>query len=112
MNTEQLEAIRERFRQGDYAISDHAIIEARKDGIAPQTITKLEWVAIHGKVIEEYPERERILLYAELEEEHVPVHIIVEYSFPDEPVIVTAYVPDSQYWIKSQIRKQPKKRKK
>jgi hypothetical protein len=71
----------------------------------------LEWVAIHGKVIEEYPERERILLYAELPEESLPVHIIVEYSCDDEPVIVTAYVPDSQYWIKSQKRKQPKKRK-
>jgi len=69
MDKEQLEAIREQFRQGDYAISDHAIIEARKDGIVPQTVTQLEWVAIHGKIIEEYPERERILLYAELPED-------------------------------------------
>ncbi len=112
MDKEQLEAIRERFRQGEYAISDHAIIEARKDGIAPKTITKLEWVAIHGKVIEEYPERERILLYAELPEESLPVHVIVEYSCVDEPVIVTAYVPDSQYWMKYQIRKRPAQRKK
>ncbi len=112
MDKEQLDAIRERFRQGDYAISDHAIIEARKDGIAPQTVTQLEWVAIHGKIIEEYPERERILLYAELPEELLPVHIIVEHSFPEEPVIVTAYIPDSQYWIKFQIRKPSKPRKK
>ena len=112
MDREQLEAIRERFRQGEYAVSDHAIIEARKDGIAPQTMTKLEWVALHGKVIEEYPDRERILVYAELPEEHLPVHIMVEYSFRDEPVIVTAYIPDSQYWINFQRRKQPKKRKK
>jgi hypothetical protein len=109
MNKKELEAIRERFRQGEYAVSDHAIVEARKDGIEPQTITKLEWVATHGKVIEEYPERERILLYAELPDEKLPVHIVVEYSFPEEPVIVTAYVPDSRYWIKFQIRK-PSKR--
>ncbi len=112
MNKELFETIQERFRQGEYAISDHAIIEARKDGIVPQTIIKLEWIALNGKIIEEYPERERILLYAELPEEHLPIHIIIEYSFPDEPVIVTAYVPDSKYWIKFQIRKQPKKRKK
>jgi hypothetical protein len=105
MTREELEAIREQFRRGEYAVSDHAIIEARKDGIAPQTINKLEWIALHGKVIEEYPERERMLLYAELPEEQLPVHIVVEYSFPEEPVIVTAYVPDSRYWIKYQIRK-------
>ena len=65
----------------------------------------MEWVAVHGKVIEEYPERQRILIYAELPEEKLPVHIVVDYSFPEEPVITTAYVPDSRYWIKFQIRK-------
>ena len=39
---ELIEAIRERFRNGEYAISDHAIIEARKDGIEPRTVEKLE----------------------------------------------------------------------
>lgn len=87
------------------AVSDHAIIEARKDGIEPHTVKKLEWVAIHGKVVEEYSERQRILMYAELQEDKLPVHIVVEYSFREEPVVVTAYVPDSRYWIKFQIRK-------
>lgn len=112
MTKEQHEAIRERFRNGEYAVSDHAIIEARKDGIEPQTVTKLEWVAIHGKVIEDYPERERILVYAELPDENLPVHIVIEYAFLEEPVIVTAYVPDSREWIKFQIRKKQKKSKK
>lgn len=101
-----LEIIQERFRSGEYAISDHAIIEARKDGIAPHTVAKLEWVAIHGKVIEEYPERERLLLYAELPGDRLPVHIVVEYSFLEEPVIVTSYVPDRHRWTKYQIRKE------
>jgi len=105
MTKEQLDVIRERFRTGDYAISDHAIIEARKDGIDPETVTKLEWAAVHGKIIEEYPERERILLYAELPDERLPVHIVIEYAFIEEPVIVTAYVPDSREWIKYQRRK-------
>ena len=105
MMKEEIEAIREQFRNGEYAVSSHAIVEARKDGLEPHTITKLEWVAIYGKVIEEYPERQRFLLYAELPDEKLPVHIVVEYSFPEEPVIVTAYVPDSRYWIKDQIRK-------
>jgi hypothetical protein len=60
---------------------------------------------LNGKIIEEYPERQRVLIYAVLDEEDLPVHIIVDYSEPDEPVIVTSYVPDSRYWIKFQIRK-------
>jgi hypothetical protein len=102
---DHIEDIREKFRNGEYAVSDHAIIEARKDGIEPHTVKKLEWVAIHGKVVEEYSERQRILMYAELQEDKLPVHIVVEYSFREEPVVVTAYVPDSRYWIKFQIRK-------
>jgi hypothetical protein len=94
-----------KIQSGDYAVSDHAIIEARKDGIDPKTVEKLEWVALNGKIIEEYPERQRVLIYAVLDEEDLPVHIIVDYSEPDEPVIVTSYVPDSRYWIKFQIRK-------
>ena len=97
--------LRKRFIDGEYAISDHAIIEARKDGIVPRTVEKLEWVAINGEVIEEYVDRKRVLMYAELKEENLPVHIVVDYSFWEEPVIVTSYVPDSRYWIKHKIRK-------
>jgi len=94
-----------RFIDGEYAISDHAIIEAQKDGIVPRTVEKLEWVAINGKVIEEYVDRKRVLMYAELKVGKLPVHIVVDYSFWEEPVIVTSYVPDSRYWIKYKIRK-------
>ncbi len=101
----KIELLRKKFLEGEYAISDHAIIEARKDGIEPDTIKKLEKVATDGKVIEEYPVRERVLIYAESEDEELPIHIVVDYSFPEEPVIVTAYIPDSKHWIKYQIRK-------
>lgn len=99
------EHMRKRFIDGEYAISDHAIIEARKDGIDPRTVEKLEWVAINGEVIEEYVDRKRVLIYAELKEENLPVHIIVDYSLREEPVIVTAYVPDSRYWLNYKTRK-------
>jgi len=100
-----LQEIRDNILNCDYAVSDHAIIEARKDGIEPKTIEKLEWVALNGKVIEEYPERQRILVYAELEEYSLPVHIVIDYLYVEEPVIVTSYIPNSKYWIKYQIRK-------
>jgi hypothetical protein len=69
------EHMRKRFRDGEYAISDHAIIEARKDGIDPRTVEKLEWVAINGKIIEEYVDRKRVLIYGKLKEEKLPIHI-------------------------------------
>ena len=73
--------------------------------LIPCTVEKLEWAAINGKVIEESIDRKRVLMYAELKEEKLPVHIVVDYSFWKEPVIVTSYVPDSKYWIKYKIRK-------
>jgi hypothetical protein len=100
-----VENIRKRFSAGEYAISDHAIIEARKDGIEPCTVEKLEWVAINGDIIEKYIDRKRVLIYAALKEEDLPVHIIVDYSYSEEPVIVTAYVPDSRYWLNFKKRK-------
>ena len=103
-----IEYLRKRFIDGEYAISDHAIIEARKDGIFPRTVEKLEWAAINGEVIEEYVDRKRVLMYTELRKEKLPVHIVVDYSFWEEPVIVTSYVPDSRYWIKCKIRKKIK----
>ena len=100
-----IEYLRKRFIDGEYAISDHAIIEAQKDGIVPRTVEKLEWVAINGMVIEEYVDRKRVLIYTTLKEEKLPIDIIVDYSFWEQPVIVTSYVPDSRYWIKHKIRK-------
>jgi hypothetical protein len=102
---EEIGHLRKKFSEGEYAVSDHAIIEARKDGIVPDTVKKLEKAVTDGKVIEEYPDRKRVLIYAESEEDGMPVHVVVDYSFPEEPVIVTAYIPDSSYWIKFQIRK-------
>lgn len=102
---DDIEFIKERFRQAEYAISDHAIVEARKDGVEPDTVKKLEWVVLNGKVIEWYPDRERILVYAELEDDKLPGHVVVDYFFKEEPVIVTSYVPDRRYWIKFQKRK-------
>ncbi|MFH1562970.1 MAG: DUF4258 domain-containing protein [Nitrospirota bacterium] len=100
-----IEKIREKIRLGQYSISDHAIIEARKDGLSPKTIKKLEYVALNGKVIEDYPKRNRYLVYAEIPEENIPVHVVIDYSFYEEPAIVTAYIPDSREWINFQIRK-------
>ena len=97
--------IKGQIEKGDYAVSDHAIIEARKDGIDPQTVEKLEKVVLNDKIIEEYPERQRVLMYGVIAEDDLPVHVVVDYSEVEEAVFVTSYVPDSRDWIKFQIRK-------
>lgn len=105
-----IEEIREKIRLRQYSISDHAIIEARKDGISPKTVEKLEYVVLHGKVIEIYPERKRYLIYKNLPEKNIPLHVVIDYSFYQEPAIVTAYIPDSKEWINFQIRKREVKK--
>jgi hypothetical protein len=100
-----LEKIRKRIADGFYAISDHAITEAQKDGIAPETAEKLEVVAMRGKLIEDDPKRQRCLVFYVFPEDQVPCHIVVDYSFEDEPAIITAYVPDSRHWIRFEKRK-------
>ncbi len=99
------EFIKKKFQEGEYAVSDHAIIEARKDGIEPNTMEKLERVVVNGRVIEEYPDRKRILVFSVLEDDRLPVHVVIDFSFAEEPVIITCYVPDSRYWIQFEKRK-------
>ena len=99
------EKIKEQIKMGDYAVSDHAIIEARKDGIDPKTVEKLEKIVLNGKIIEEYPERQRVLVHGVIDEDDLPIHVVIDYSELEEPVFVTSYVPDSRHLIKFQIRK-------
>jgi len=44
-------AMRKRFIDGEYAISDHAIIEARKDGIDPRTVEKLTTLFVKNRLL-------------------------------------------------------------
>ena len=101
-----IEQIRAHIRQGNFTVSPHALIEARKDGISPKTVQILEEVALYGNIIEDYPERHRCLIYYEvtIEEYKIPVHIVLEYEFAEEPAIVTAYVPNHR-WIASRTRR-------
>jgi len=105
-----IEQIRVSIRQGNLTVSPHALIEAKKDGIFPKTAQLLEKVALYGEVIEDYPERYRCLIYHEvvIERYKIPVHVVLEYEFAEEPAIVTAYVPDHQ-WIASRKRAKRKR---
>ena len=82
-------------------ITTHAQMEAFKDGLL---LAELRYTFEQGEVIEMYPDDNRGLLYAQLLESNVPVHIVIE-DTPDEGVVITAYVPDKRKWIAGKRRK-------
>ena len=101
-----LRTIRAKTRAEEISIVTHALVEAGKDGIMPEDI---EAVLSSGKIIEEYPERYRCLVYGTIEN-NIPVHVLCEYydyllDSRADIVVVTVYVPDPDEWIAGQIRK-------
>ena len=89
-------------------ITTHAQIEAFKDGLL---LKHLRFVFEQGEVIEIYPDDNRGLLYAQIAEYNLPVHIVVE-DTPEEGVVVTAYVPDKGKWVADKRRRAQRKKKK
>lgn len=90
-----IEVIRCIVQEKGYRLTTHASIEATKDGISPADI---RYVIFHGKIIEEYPERddsdiETCLIYATLPTK-IPVHIVVDLVVEQSVVVVTVYIPD------------------
>lgn len=97
----EIEQIRAKVRAGNFTITDHAIIESFKDGIS---VNDILYCIEYGKVIEEYPERKRCLIFSMLNFD-IPLHVVVDYSWEEEIDIITAYIPDSKLWTNFQIRK-------
>lgn len=93
--------IRKKVKAGKFNIVDHALTEAFKDG---GSINDIIYCINNGKIIEEYPERKRCLIFSMLNFD-IPFHVVVDYSWEEEIDIVTAYIPDSTMWINFQIRK-------
>lgn len=93
--------IRELFRQGHFNVYFHAFQEALKDGITGDDIL---YVIEHGEIIEEYTDRKRCLIFASTRD-HVPLHIVVDYSYEDELQVVTTYIPDRRDWIADHKRR-------
>jgi hypothetical protein len=77
-------------------ITTHARVEALKDGLLPDD---LEHAAMHGEIVEEHPDRDRVLLLDYAPTSGLPVHVVLEYVAGDlEAYIVTGYVPDDALW--------------
>ena len=56
----ELEEIQRKVKAGQYAVRHHAVIHAVKEGF---TEADMIYTVLHGKIIEEYPERDRCLVH-------------------------------------------------
>lgn len=93
-----LAAIRIQVQDGNYAVRSHAMQHAVKEG---SSVRDMVQVVLHGLLVEEYPQRQRGLLCADIsvEEVVVPLHVVCEHRSPGAAVdFVTAYIPADEEW--------------
>jgi len=96
-----LDEIRKLVFDGKYFFYTHALTEAKKDRVTPEDAV---YAILTGEVIEEYPDRQRILVFAMLPHK-IPLHIVCDYSQVNVVLIPTVYIPDDRLWIGFRIRR-------
>jgi hypothetical protein len=101
-----LDGMRGLVLEGKYFFYAHALTEAKKDGIIPEDAVH---VILTGEVIEEYPDRQRSLIFAMLPNE-MPLHVICDYSQANVLLIVTVYIPDDRLWFGFKVRRKGKRK--
>jgi hypothetical protein len=101
-----LDGIRRLVLEGKYFFYAHALTEAKKDGVAPEDAVH---AILTGEVIEEYPDRQRVLVSAMLPHK-TPLHVVCDYSQVNVLLIVTVYIPDNRLWIGFRVRREGKRK--
>jgi hypothetical protein len=96
-----LEQIRALIQAGQYILAKHLVDEFNKEGLDPEHATL---IVLNGKIIEEYPERERVLIRG-VSFERLPVHVVCDLSVEDLVILITGYIPDSRQWFGTKRRK-------
>ncbi len=95
-DAEDLLASRDRLR-----VSNHALREAHKEGLRARDIFH---ALFHGKIVEQYPERRRVLIVGPARKFSMPVHVVCDYTDARELVAVTVYIPNRPDWLTAKIR--------
>lgn len=93
-----IDTLRQQVEDGNFALRLHAIQHAVKEGFTKEQMVH---VVLNGSVIERYPERKRLLFYADvtIEGAKMPLHVVCEHKNSKAPVdFVTAYIPNQQEW--------------
>ena len=100
-----LGGIRKLIFEGKYFFYTHALTEAKKDGVTPEDAVH---AILTGEVIEEYFDRQRVLVFAMLPQK-IPLHVVCDYSQVDVLLIVTVYIPDDRQWVGFRVRRKEKR---
>ena len=106
-----IETIRERVRTGNYLAKAHAIQHALKEGFERKHMVE---AILNGKIIEEYPEDQRVLICSRVnlvENIVIYLHVVCEYADPVYVEFVTAYIPDEEHWNRPDFTRRKRKRK-
>ncbi|OIO74382.1 MAG: hypothetical protein AUJ85_05850 [Elusimicrobia bacterium CG1_02_37_114] len=96
-----INTIRRFIKIGEFFVKDHALIESFKERI---DFDDIFFAINNGEIIENYPERNRCLIFATLQTK-LYLHIVVDYYSETYIDIVTVYIPNSKKWIKGRIRR-------
>lgn len=82
-------------------LSDHALREAHKESLRAGDIFH---AIFNGRLLEHYPDRQRVLIAGPAPHLDLDVHVVCEYTDPVELVAVTIYIPDRPKWINAVLR--------
>jgi hypothetical protein len=83
-------------------ISEHAMFEARKEGLQA---TDVFHAVFNGHILERYYERGRVLIAGPSAKFDIKIHVVCDYA-DDSLVVVTVYVPDRPKWVNDVVRGQ------
>lgn len=103
--------IRERVREGNYLIKNHAIQHALKEGF---TRTHIVEAILSGKIIESYPDEQRALICGRTTMSKsftIYLHVVCEYVDPVYLECVTAYIPDEELWEDPPFKRRTRRRR-
>jgi hypothetical protein len=97
--------LRSLFDQGRFAVSSHTVPHRRKEGFS---IADIRNAVLKGRIIEEYPERERCLVWGRVvtpDGGTLDLHVVCEVLSPEWAYVVTAYVPNLTEWDSPPLRR-------
>ena len=104
-----IETIRNRIQAGNYLVKSHAILHALKEGFDRQHMVE---AILNGRIIEEYPDDQRVLVSGTMTWENITVHlhVVCEHADPVFIEFVTAYIPDERRWENPPYRRRRRRK--
>src|SRR5437867_2816698 len=110
MDSDLLETIRQRVREGHYLVKSHAVVHALKEGFERRHMVE---AVLGGTIIEDYPDAKRALLCGRsmlTPGTEIYLHVVCEYADPVYIEFVTAYIPDQEQWESPPFRRRNAKK--